>query len=40
MSYVEGNRLEPLRKTVANNEQPQVEGDHGEATVEILLTRL
>ena len=32
--------LELLRKTIANNEQPQAEGDHGKVVVERLLTRL
>ena len=40
MSCVERNRLELLRKTVANNEQPQAEGDHGKAAVERLLKGL
>ena len=34
------NKLELLRKTIANDGQPQVEDDHGKATVEILLTGL
>jgi hypothetical protein len=32
--------LELLRKTIANNEQPQAEGDHGKVVVERLLTGL
>jgi hypothetical protein len=32
--------LEISRKTISNDGQPQVEGDHGKAIVKILLTRL
>ena len=37
MSCVERNRLELSRKTVANNEQPQLEDDYEKVLVEILL---
>ena len=40
MHVVYRKELELLRKTVTNNGQPQVEDDHGKATVEILLTGL
>jgi hypothetical protein len=37
MSCAEGNRLEPLRKKVANNEQTQSEDDYEKVLVERLL---
>jgi hypothetical protein len=37
MSCVERNRLELLRKTVANNGQPQAEDDYEKVDVERLL---
>ena len=40
MSCVERNRLELLRKTVANNEQPQSEDDYEKVLVEELLKGL
>ena len=40
MSCVERNRLELLRKTVANNEQPQSEEDYEKVLVERLLKGL
>jgi hypothetical protein len=40
MSRVERNRLELLRKIVANNEQPQLEDDYEKVLVEILLKGL
>ena len=40
MSCVEINRLALLRKTVSNNEQPQLEDDYEKVIVEILLKGL
>ena len=40
MSCVEINRLELLRKTVANNEQPQSKDDYEKVLVERLLKGL
>ena len=40
MSCVEGNRLEPLRKRIVNNEQPQSKDDYEKALVEILFKGL
>jgi hypothetical protein len=40
MSCVEINRLELLRKTVDNNEQPQSEDDYEKVLVERLLKGL
>jgi hypothetical protein len=40
MSCVERNRLELLRKAVANNEQPQSEDDFEKVLVERLLKGL
>ena len=40
MSCVEINRLELLRKTVADNEQTQQEDDYEKVLVEILLKGL
>jgi hypothetical protein len=40
MHVVYRKELEPLRKIVANDGKPLVEGDHGKAAVERLLTVL
>ena len=40
MPCVERNRLELLRKTVANNEQPQSEDGYEKVLVEIFLKGL
>ena len=40
MSCVERNRLEPLRNTAANNEQPQSEDGYEKVLVERLLKGL
>jgi hypothetical protein len=40
MSCVERNRLELLKKTIANNEQPQLEDDYEKVLVERLLKGL
>jgi hypothetical protein len=40
MHVVYKKELESLRKIVANDGKPQVEGDHRKVVVEILLTGL
>jgi hypothetical protein len=40
MSCVERNNIGTVEKYIANNEQPQAEGDHGKVVAKRLLTGL